>query len=165
MWGDGRRDGLGVERCRRRCNEEKLAVVTSAGADGATAKQVAQRQKITTKPGIAHQALEMLEPRDQSAAISMPDHNTAERRVRPIGIGRRNWLFAGSDTDGETLARAMTLIETTKMNDIDLHASLTLDRHPVNRPASIPERARIRRALASKAFILSEVPRIRALAP
>ena len=29
--------------------------------------------------------------------------------MRPIGVGRRNWLFAGSDSGGETLARAMTL--------------------------------------------------------
>ena len=32
------------------------------------------------------------------------DTNAAERAMRPIGVGRRNWLFAGSDTGGETLA-------------------------------------------------------------
>ncbi len=30
--------------------------------------------------------------------------------MRPVGVGRKNWLFAGSDTGGETLARAMMLI-------------------------------------------------------
>ena len=36
------------------------------------------------------------------------------------------WLFAGSDTGGETLARAMTVIETAKMNGLDPQAySLT----------------------------------------
>ncbi len=45
--------------------------------------------------------------------------------MRPIGVGRRNWLFAGSDTGGETLARAMTLIETAKMNGLDPQAYLT----------------------------------------
>ncbi len=40
------------------------------------------------------------------------DNNSAERAMRPIGVDRRNWLFAGSDTGGETLARAMTLIES-----------------------------------------------------
>lgn len=53
------------------------------------------------------------------------DNNAAERGMRPIGVGRRNWLFAGSDTGGETLARAMTIIETAKMNGVDPQAYLT----------------------------------------
>ena len=58
------------------------------------------------------------------------DNNAAERALRPIGVGRRNWLFAGSDTGGETLARAMTIIETAKMNGLDPQAYLAdvLDR-------------------------------------
>jgi len=66
------------------------------------------------------------------------DNNPAERGMRPIGVGRRNWLFAGSDTGGETLARAMTLIESAKMNGLDPQAYLAdvLDRindHKINR--------------------------------
>ncbi|CUH81899.1 MULTISPECIES: IS66 family transposase [Tropicibacter] len=66
------------------------------------------------------------------------DNNPAERAMRPIGIGRRNWLFAGSDSGGETLARAMTLIETAKMSELDPQAWLAdvLDRihdHKINR--------------------------------
>jgi transposase len=66
------------------------------------------------------------------------DNNPAERGMRPIGVGRRNWLFAGSDAGGETLARAMTIIETAKMNGLDPQAYLAdvLDRihdHKVNR--------------------------------
>ncbi|MEL6286503.1 MAG: IS66 family transposase [Pseudomonadota bacterium] len=53
------------------------------------------------------------------------DNNPAERGLRPIGVGRRNWLFAGSDTGGETLTRAMTVIETAKMNGLDPQAYLT----------------------------------------
>jgi len=58
------------------------------------------------------------------------DNNAAERAMRPIGVGRKNWLFAGSDTGGETLARAMTLIESAKMNGLDPQAYLAdvLDR-------------------------------------
>ena len=50
--------------------------------------------------------------------------------MRPIGIGRKNWLFAGSDAGGETLARAMTLIETAKLSGLDPQAYLAdvLDR-------------------------------------
>lgn len=70
------------------------------------------------------------------------DNNAAERGMRPIGVGRRNWLFAGSDTGGETLARAMTIIETAKMNDLDPQAYLAdlLDRihdHKFNRLAEL----------------------------
>jgi transposase len=66
------------------------------------------------------------------------DNNPAERGMRPIGVGRRNWLFAGSDAGGETLARAMTLIETAKLNGLDPQAYLAdvLDRindHMINR--------------------------------
>ena len=66
------------------------------------------------------------------------DNNTAERALRPIGIGRKNWLFAGADTGAETLARAMTIIETAKLNGLDPQAYLAdiLDRihdHKINR--------------------------------
>ena len=54
------------------------------------------------------------------------DNNPAERALRPIGVGRRNWLFAGSDTGGETLARAITLIESAKMSGLDPQAYLAV---------------------------------------
>jgi transposase len=50
------------------------------------------------------------------------DNNPAERALRPIGIGRKNRLFVGADTGGETLARAMTIIETAKLNGLDPQA-------------------------------------------
>ena len=66
------------------------------------------------------------------------DNNPAERALRPIGIGRKNWLFAGADTGAETLARAMTIIETAKLNGLDPQAYLAdiLNRihdHKINR--------------------------------
>ena len=66
------------------------------------------------------------------------DNNAAERAVRPIGLGRRNWLFAGADAGAETLARAMTIIESAKMNGLDPQAYIAdvLDRihdHKINR--------------------------------
>lgn len=66
------------------------------------------------------------------------DNNAAERGMRPIGVGRRNWLFAGSDTGGETLARAMTIIETAKMNGLNPQAYLAdvlsrIHDHKINR--------------------------------
>lgn len=66
------------------------------------------------------------------------DNNVAERALRSIGIGRRNWLFAGSEAGAETLARAMTLIESAKMNNLDPQAYLTdlfqrIHDHKINR--------------------------------
>ena len=66
------------------------------------------------------------------------DNNPAERALRPIGIGRKNWLFAGADSGAETLARAMTLIETAKMNGHNPQAYLTdilerINDHKINR--------------------------------
>ena len=66
------------------------------------------------------------------------DNNAAERAVRPICLGKKNWLFAGAEAGAETLARAMTLIESAKMNGLDPQAYLTdlLNRihdHKINR--------------------------------
>ena len=53
------------------------------------------------------------------------DNNPAERAMRPIGIGRKNWLFAGNDAGGQTLAKAMTLIESAKLNGLNPQAYLS----------------------------------------
>jgi hypothetical protein len=47
------------------------------------------------------------------------DNNAAERAMRSIAIGRKNWLFAGSDRGGETAAGMYTIIETAKLNNIN----------------------------------------------
>ena len=66
------------------------------------------------------------------------DNNAAERAVRPICLGKKNWLFAGAEAGAETLARAMTLIESAKMNGLDPQAYIAdlLERihdHKINR--------------------------------
>ena len=61
------------------------------------------------------------------------DNNPAERALRPIGIGRKNWLFAGADTGAETLARAVTFIETAKLNGLNPQAYLAdIHDHKIN---------------------------------
>lgn len=55
----------------------------------------------------------------------MPDNNCAERAMRGIAVGRKNWLFAGSDGGGKAAAIAYTLIETAKLNGVDPQAWLT----------------------------------------
>lgn len=54
----------------------------------------------------------------------MPDNNAAERSIRGIALGRKNWLFAGSDAGGERAAAIYSLIETAKLNGIDPEAYL-----------------------------------------
>src|ERR1700757_4796690 len=46
-------------------------------------------------------------------------NNAAERALRCIAVGRKNWTFAGSDEGGQRGAAIYTLIETCKLNDID----------------------------------------------
>jgi transposase len=45
--------------------------------------------------------------------------------MRAIAIGRKNWLFAGSERGGRSAAIAYTLIETAKLNGVDPQAWLT----------------------------------------
>jgi transposase len=70
------------------------------------------------------------------------DNNAAERSIRGIALGRKNWLFAGSDNGGERAAAIYSLIETTKLNGIDpeayLHAVLAkIADHPINHIAEL----------------------------
>jgi transposase len=51
-------------------------------------------------------------------------NNAAERALRGIAIGRKAWLFAGSDRGGERAAAIYSLIVTAKLNDIDQRAWL-----------------------------------------
>lgn len=53
------------------------------------------------------------------------DNNAAERAIKPIVLGRKNFLFAGSDAGGEVLADAMTVIETAKLSGLNPEAYLT----------------------------------------
>lgn len=85
--------------------------------------------------GLSRRAAFSLFLEDGRVAI---DNNPAERALRPIGIGRKNWLFAGADTGAETLARAMTVVETAKLNGLDPQAYLTdilarIHDHKINR--------------------------------
>jgi len=66
------------------------------------------------------------------------DNNAAERAIRPIALGRKNWLFAGSDNGGERAAGIASLIETARLNGLDPQAYLRdvlthIADHPVNR--------------------------------
>jgi transposase len=51
-------------------------------------------------------------------------NNAAERELRAVAVGRRNWTFAGSGEGGRRAAAIYTLIATAKLNDIDPQAWL-----------------------------------------
>jgi transposase len=64
-------------------------------------------------------------------------NNAAERALRGIAIGRKAWLFAGSDRGGERAAAIYTLISTAKLNDVDAQAWLAdVLRRIADHPAS-----------------------------
>jgi len=52
------------------------------------------------------------------------DNNICERSIRPVTLGRKNYLFMGSKGGGEAAAIAYTLIETARMNNVDPEAWL-----------------------------------------
>jgi len=69
-------------------------------------------------------------------------NNAAERALRGIALGRRAWLFAGSDRGGERAAAMYTLIGTAKLNDVDPQAWLAdilgrIADHPAARLAEL----------------------------
>lgn len=66
------------------------------------------------------------------------DNNAAERALRAVALGRKNYLFAGSDAGGERAANLYTLIGTAKLNELDPEAYLRdvlgrIAQHPINR--------------------------------
>ncbi len=65
-------------------------------------------------------------------------NNAAERALRGIALGRKSWLFAGSDRGGQRAAFMYSLIVTAKMNDVDPQAWLAdvlarIAEHPAHR--------------------------------
>jgi transposase len=66
------------------------------------------------------------------------DNNAAERALRDVALGRKNWLFAGSDAGGDRAAAIYSLLGSAKLNGVDpeLYLRAVLERiadHPINR--------------------------------
>lgn len=70
-------------------------------------------------------------------------NNAAERALRGVGLGRKNYLFMGSDAGGERAAAVYSLVETAKLNGLDPQAYLRdvlacIADHPINRIDELP---------------------------
>ena len=70
------------------------------------------------------------------------DNNAAERALRAVALGRKNWLFAGSDRGAERAAAMYSLLGSAKLNGIEPAAYLSavlsrIAEHPINRVAEL----------------------------
>ena len=82
--------------------------------------------------------LKSAEPAVLTGCLLCMSNNAAERGLRGIALGRKSWLFAGSDRGGMRAAAMYSLIVTAKMNDIDPQAWLAdvlarIAEHPASR--------------------------------
>jgi len=84
-------------------------------------------------------------------------NNAAERAIRGLALGRKSWLFVGSDRGGERAAMMYSLIVTCKLNDVDPQAWLTDVPRP-HRRAPYPQ-ARRAAAVAMEGY--EHVQRVR----
>ena len=69
-------------------------------------------------------------------------NNAAENQIRPAALGRKNWLFCGSDAGGERAAAFYTLVRTARLNGLEPEAWLTdviarIGTHPIKRLAEL----------------------------
>ncbi|RCW63187.1 transposase IS66-like protein [Pseudorhodoferax soli] len=64
-----------------------------------------------------------------------PDNNWVENQIRPVALGRANWLFAGSLRAGKRAAAVMSLVHSARLNGHDPYAYLrdVLERLPTQR--------------------------------
>jgi transposase len=70
------------------------------------------------------------------------DNNACERAMRPVAVGRKNWLFVASQRGGRAAAIAFSLIQTCKLHGVEPYAYLAdvlrrLPSHPSNRVAEL----------------------------
>lgn len=133
-------------RIRGRPPDERRAVRQAESApvlDGFRGWMITQRAKLSPRGGLSlalgyalgHWAALVRYTTDGRLEI---DNNSAENLLRGIALGRKNYLFAGSDAGGDNAATVYTLIETAKLNGVEPFAYLRdllarIADHPIKR--------------------------------
>ena len=86
-------------------------------------------------------AVRIIRRKSEATTILTPGDNWIENQIRPIAIGRGNWLFAGSLRAGQRAATVMSLIQSAKLNGHDPYAYLkdVLARLPTQKNSRIDE--------------------------
>jgi transposase len=124
--------------------QERLRVRREASAPLVAALEAwlrAERAKLSRQAPIA-KAMDYMLARWQSFTRLLDDgricltNNAAERALRGLALGRKSWLFAGSERGAERAAVMLTLIQSAKLNDIDPQAWLA---NVLARIADIPQ--------------------------
>jgi transposase len=129
------------ERRRRRQTDSKpLAEALRVWADGAYAK-LSVKSDLAMAFRYMHARWPALIRCFDDGRLAL-DNNPAERALRGVAVGRKNWLFAGSDQGGMRAAALYSLIETAKLNRLDPQAYLAdvltrIADHPAKRIADL----------------------------
>ena len=131
-------NGLPIDQ-RRTVRQEKLAVLVTDLEDWMRSS----RRKMSRHADVA-KAIDYMLKRWPSFSRFIDDgricltNNAAERALRGIALGRKAWLFAGSDRGGERAAAMFSMVVTAKLNDVDPRAWLAdvlarISDHPASR--------------------------------
>lgn len=125
-----------LRRAERQARAGPVLVALRAWLD-ATLKQLSQKSALAEAIRYALARWDALVRYSNDGRIEI-DNNAAERALRTVALGRKNFLFAGSDAGGERAAAIYSLIGTAKLNGLDPEAYLrhvigSIAEHPVNR--------------------------------
>jgi transposase len=102
-----------------------------------TLERISQRSDLTKAIRYSTKRWEALTRFTEDGRLEMTN-NAAERAIRPLTLGRRNWTFLGSDAGGDRAAVFFTIIQTCRLNSVNPEAYLTdlfarLADHPAHR--------------------------------
>lgn len=130
-------------------HQERLRVrqtTSQATMDAWHAWMVLQRAKLTANSATA-KAMDYSLRRWQGLSRFLQDgavpidNNHVENLIRPITLGRNNWLFAGSERAGKRAAAIQSLIQSARLNGLDPYAYLkdVLERLPTHKASAVEE--------------------------